>query len=987
MFPFFTFISMPNTYTLSDRNYDYSQLESAYNKSVNNFLDGIKRGKSERNNFLQAGQNILEGIKSGNLSFTNGRFYDKTGKLTNLGKGNRDYNGVMAYYIYDLMQKQTPQEEENISKKLLKDAGLDRNYFLTLDKDDLTQTTNRRAKLASYLRNNLDSYKEIPGIEDLISKLENNSNDYIYELGRVFPDINWIELFGTQRQSTTAQSTTPVWHADQQQTANTLQQEVWKPNEQVFNFSGQKPLGEYYKKHLSNTIHNLQTNNIYNILEKYLQNPYIELNKYQELLGQEFIPDLTNDNIVSLLISELNLRPGELTKIGENRYRSKDGKYVFEIGQDRKSGKIYTYDDLDKMNQWLTKSGSVAIDLPKKQEQTNPQQVDSQTLNSQGFSLKDQIQNYFKKVPNLEYQYQYQHPYFVSYKKQGGIVKLQYGGLTPYNYTVNDSQYDTSRLYNPTILLDNNLTIDKLGNYSPWISDTKQHDNGLYGYTDYSGNISDIQNNPYYKQFTQDLVDKLGLSNLGESFIKLYNQLTNDNDVNFKRYKSIWAVNGENAIGEQGQSTYNPASRMLRIRTDNIAGPGHNIFLRKGDRYFYNDDKGQRVYVSKPENLSDYFVSDPTQQIENNIIWTDYQLDPTIIGSDNTVQTQSASVTTPEVQTQPTETPVQTDNNTVQTREIESLTKATPTATPVAETRSVGETPTTKTTVADIRSSGSDLYTKKPGLTWKEKHPNAKSNALGFVTGLTEAVPDIARLLLSLRTNRKNYNTLRDSLQPVLQDTYERYSPVTGDFAALQHFNNQSADLMREAGRQTTSDASLQLAKELESARQARDIQTKGFLTDNAEIRRTQAEALVRQEDNMARRSQVANANRAEIQNIKRQKAQLLATRRMLDWQSKDNFMANMAGGLQNKLSQLRAINQDNLQQQYSTDLLTLDQLYKQKHPNATLSEMINDPEYTNAARQLRNRLSYDLGRTIFNPWRVRYQVPNNPDTILQSIQ
>lgn len=972
---------MPNTYTLSDRNYDYSELESAYNKSVNNFLDGIKRGKSERENFLQAGQNILEGIKSSNLSFTNGRFYDKTGKLTNLGKGNRDYNGIMAYYIYDLMQKQTPQKEESISARLLKNAGLNRDYFLTLDKDDLTQTTNRRAKLASYLRNNLDSYKGISGIEDLISKLENNSNDYIYELGRVFPDINWIELFGTQRQSTPAQ------HADQQQTANTPQQEVWKPNEQAFNFSGQKPLGESIKQYYYNTIHNLPTNTIYIALERYLKNPYDELNKYKELFGNKYSPDLTNDYIIGLLTKELSSRPDELTKIGENRYRSKDGKYVFEIGQDRKSGKIYTYDDLDKMNKWLTESGSVAIDLPKKQEQTNPQQVDPQTLSSQGFSLKDQVQNYFGKVPNLEHQYQYQHPYFVSYKKQGGVAKLQYGGLTPYNYTVNDSQYDTSRLYNPTILLDNNLTIDKLSNYSPWISDKAQHNNGLYGYTDYSGNISDIQNNPYYKQFTQDLVDKQGLSNLGESFVRLYNQLTNNNDVNFKGYKSIWAVNGENAIGEQGQSTYNPASRILRIRTDNIAGPGHNIFLRKGDRYFYNDNNNQRVYVSKPENLSDYAVSGPTQQIENNIIWTDYQLYPTIIGSDNPVQTQSAPVTTPVVETPQTETPVQTDDNTIQTRGIETPTEATPAATPVAETRSVGETPTTKTTVADTRSSGSDLYTKKPGLTWKEKHPNAKSNALGFVTGLTEAVPDIARLLLSLRTNRKNYNTLRDSLQPVLQDTYERYSPVTGDFATLQHFNNQSADLMREAGRQTTSDASLQLAKELESARQARDIQTKGFLTDNAEIRRTQAEALARQEDNMARRSQVANANRAEIQNIKRQKAQLLATRRMLDWQSKDNFMASMAVGLQNKLSQLRAINQDNLQQQYSTDISTLDQLYKQKHPNATLSEMINDPEYINAARQLRNRLSYDLGRTIFNPWRVRYQVPNNPDTILQSMK
>lgn len=51
----------------------------------------------------------------------------------------------------------------------------------------------------------------------------------------------------------------------------------------------------------------------------------------------------------------------------------------------------------------------------------------------------------------------------------------------------------------------------------------------------------------------------------------------------------------------------------------------------------------------------------------------------------------------------------------------------------------------------------------------------------------------------------------------------------------------------------------------LEGQRSANDLQYQGFIADDREIKRTQAEALQRQEGNIARRSGLANENRDAI--------------------------------------------------------------------------------------------------------------------------
>ena len=124
---------------------------------------------------------------------------------------------------------------------------------------------------------------------------------------------------------------------------------------------------------------------------------------------------------------------------------------------------------------------------------------------------------------------------------------------------------------------------------------------------------------------------------------------------------------------------------------------------------------------------------------------------------------------------------------------------------------------------------------------------------------------EAVRLGLSLRANNKIAKVLTDSIKPVLEDTYELYSPITGAFSEMQLRNRQAADVRREAARPYTSDASLNAARVLEGNRQGNELEYQGFLADDKEIQRTKQEAIKRREDNIARRTKVSNYNRAAM--------------------------------------------------------------------------------------------------------------------------
>ena len=247
----------------------------------------------------------------------------------------------------------------------------------------------------------------------------------------------------------------------------------------------------------------------------------------------------------------------------------------------------------------------------------------------------------------------------------------------------------------------------------------------------------------------------------------------------------------------------------------------------------------------------------------------------------------------------------------------------------------------------------------------------------------------VGRLFLSLHTNRKIENILKNANRPYLINTYERYSPVTGAFSEMQLRNRQAADLRRQANRPFTSDSRLQLAGKLEADRQARDLEYQGFLADDKEIKRTQEAALARQEDNMARRSQVANINRKSILDKIKEDAQIEVSRRLSDYQGIDNFLkeatarryTRMQEDKQNRMQ--TAVNQ--VTRDYNQALQDINDWYTSIHPGATQEDMMKDPTYTSMVREAVSRRDYELGIAATDPYRIKLS-QNAPRTYSEII-
>lgn len=226
--------------------------------------------------------------------------------------------------------------------------------------------------------------------------------------------------------------------------------------------------------------------------------------------------------------------------------------------------------------------------------------------------------------------------------------------------------------------------------------------------------------------------------------------------------------------------------------------------------------------------------------------------------------------------------------------------------------------------------------TQKPN--WFQK------NGLKVAQDLAPQALALARLTNSIRTNNKIADTMKKATKPVLKDTYELYSPVTGAFSEMQFRNQQAADLRRQANANSTSDSQINTAQSLEANRQANELEKQGFLADDQEIKRTQAEARKRQEDNAARRSEVANYNRAALAQNEKELATIEAQRQNANYNSKNNYL----GGLENELRQKNAqrdYDERSLKSQYDIQL------------------NINDTnrQYTLREKQMQRQLQYAL--------------------------
>lgn len=174
----------------------------------------------------------------------------------------------------------------------------------------------------------------------------------------------------------------------------------------------------------------------------------------------------------------------------------------------------------------------------------------------------------------------------------------------------------------------------------------------------------------------------------------------------------------------------------------------------------------------------------------------------------------------------------------------------------------------------------------------KLQSPDVKANLnkQGVWDNLGPDLLGAGRLAMSIRANNRIARVVRKSLRPKLHNTYELYSPVTGAFSEMQLRNRQGADLLSQSYRPFTSDASLAAARMYEGQNKANESRYLGFLADDKEIRRTQAEALKKQEDNRARYTALGNENTDSIISNNQAIAQLEASRLKQNWGSQDAY-------------------------------------------------------------------------------------------------
>lgn len=178
----------------------------------------------------------------------------------------------------------------------------------------------------------------------------------------------------------------------------------------------------------------------------------------------------------------------------------------------------------------------------------------------------------------------------------------------------------------------------------------------------------------------------------------------------------------------------------------------------------------------------------------------------------------------------------------------------------------------------------------------------------GFNLGvMPEDVIALGRMVGGLVANNRAAKLYKEGLKPTLLDTFENTVPLQGNFQATTNAEQQAGNLESVAARPRTSDASLQLAGELEASGRAGQARFQGGLQDAEMFYKTRMLGQQESDAAKARRVDVANRNRALMNQIDAAKKQIDAARVTSNYQ---NVIAPYLAGVENQFAQGRAMNQ-----------------------------------------------------------------------------
>lgn len=907
----------PTLYSFYGKQYDYNDLAKAADAGLNDYLAGLKRGDKDSADFRNAYANLMSGIKDGTVTFDNGRFHDSQGRYTNSDKKNRDYYGLIANYIYGKMGQSNPYQKPEDPSKI----SWDSNSVKTALMRQLYNSD------SGNMQDFLDLDKEKDGVRGIT-----NRSAYLAKALQAVAD-NWDTTFQGYQDADKSRYVPLLVNA-----AKALQDGTIDPGDYL---ALSKAVGgiDFREMMATGTPTTIPTTPVTTQTPEAVapaQQPPVKM-KHAILTDQSY-----DSKSLGTLTSMMSRVPTKgLINILRNSFYNK--RYNF--GSDPRVQHLFGTDKIS------SKAG-VSATLNALYAQGVLQQADSSNPNLYyipGLRTKygtgwvwDKANNVITemsvdKIPyvktRLAQQVQQaqqqaqvqtdQSGMFTAYTpvhKSGGILKADsgikvpfYSGLQEYNPGEADTTWGSTSYG----LNDKGERVTSYGNSGQgYTTASYGTDPNFQDYTDKGkGYASSVENQQEYKDFTDTLVrdaksymdatDKSTFNAQNNAFInwsQAYDKsLPTDSTATFfdkdGKLRTSWGLTNKDSYGRGPNKPITDVyERIKAIRNDQLLSNGHNNLMREGTRYFYKDANGVQHWVDpKVAKSGKYKIStNGTKNTEGITNWTDYEV--TGLNSDTQIDSQGS-----------------------------------------------GKTGT---------GSNIDRTQQNNKLNWFQR------NGQKLAEDVAPLAIGAGRLLDSMNTNNRIADVIRGSIKPDLLNTYERYSPVTGAFSEMQLRNRQAADLRRQAAQPYTSDSSLNAARSLEANKQATDIEYQGFLADDKEVQRTKAAALDRQEDNMARRTDVANKNIASVNAANQARAQTEANRLKSNWQSRDNFLSGIEQDLVNKKAQREADQRQELYNNRQT-VLNLD-LQDVQRPDALKAKAL-EQTYNDDLQDLKTKFNSKL--------------------------
>ena len=245
----------------------------------------------------------------------------------------------------------------------------------------------------------------------------------------------------------------------------------------------------------------------------------------------------------------------------------------------------------------------------------------------------------------------------------------------------------------------------------------------------------------------------------------------------------------------------------------------------------------------------------------------------------------------------------------------------------------------------------------------------APKKGKGFNLGvMPEDVIALGRMVGGLATNNKAAEQYKAGLKPLLIDTYENTVPITGNYFAKASADRQASNLTSLAARPRTSDASLQLAGELEAQNKAGDIRFQGDMADADMFYKTRMMAQQESDAAKARRTDVANRNRASMLQIDAAKAQIDSAKTTANYQQVINPYLS---GIENQFRQNRAARKQYDAESYRQGLLSTMQPAVQAGDTAKQQQLL---------RQYNTDMLNYFRNNVGMPWMFQRTTPS-PNT------